>query len=245
MSGNYEQIFPIGLITNYVEKFWKYENIECKDELISILPDGNFELVFRFDNDKIDTIKIFGLTTKEIAISSNTNNLVYGITFKPLAAEYILKQNLNNILNSDRIIDNDFWDLNTISVNSFEEWVKFISIKINYESKIGKLVDVRKQRLFDFLFLHKGNVNIKALSEYTYWNTRQLNRYFQSRFGISIKTYCNVLRSHANYKRIINGNLSPIEDFYDQSHLIREIKKHTGLNPSELFKNDRFIQFNI
>ncbi|HWV29535.1 MAG TPA: hypothetical protein VN038_07775, partial [Dyadobacter sp.] len=41
------------------------------------------------------------------------------------------------------------------------------------------------------------------------------------------------------------GRLFPDENYADQSHFIREIKKYAGVVPKELErnKNDRFIQF--
>ena len=64
------------------------------------------------------------------------------------------------------------------------------------------------------------------------------------RFGISLKSYCNILRCYASFKHIKKGVLYPQQNYFDQSHFIKDLKKHTGNNPTELFenKNDQFLQ---
>jgi len=54
-----------------------------------------------------------------------------------------------------------------------------------------------------------------------------------------IENCCN-----ASYSDISEGNLFPQEDYFDQAHFIKEIKKYTGTTPKELYKNEnvRFLQ---
>ena len=77
-----------------------------------------------------------------------------------------------------------------------------------------------------------------------FWSTRQINQYFNHQFGISLKTYCNILRFQASLSHIKEGKLFPQLNYYDQSHFIKEIKKLSGALPKDLFKNknSRFLQ---
>jgi len=76
-----------------------------------------------------------------------------------------------------------------------------------------------------------------------YWSSRQINRYFNQQFGISLKAYCNILRFGASFKHISEGKLFPEQNFTDQNHFIKEIKKYAGVTPKELSKNknERFV----
>ena len=48
----------------------------------------------------------------------------------------------------------------------------------------------------------------------------------------------NIQRGFNTYFDINQGNLAlQLNKYYDQSHFIKEIKKHTGVSPKELFKN--------
>ncbi|MFZ1582238.1 MAG: hypothetical protein WAT26_13895, partial [Saprospiraceae bacterium] len=59
-----------------------------------------------------------------------------------------------------------------------------------------------------------------------------------------LKEFLKIVRCHATYQNISNGNLNPSTHFFDQAHFIKEIKKYTGVTPKELSKNknDRFLQ---
>ena len=62
--------------------------------------------------------------------------------------------------------------------------------------------------------------------------------------GVSLKAYLNIQKCYSSYFHIRDGEFYPTNEYFDQSHFIREIKKHTGKTPKELYKkqNDRFIQ---
>ncbi len=241
----YEEFEPRKSLTDFVKRFWKYNNSTPENKDYTILPDGYFDFVVKISNNKIDNISIFGLCTKELEVVIPANTTVYGICFKPLAAEYILKQNIADVLNSSIDFQNDFWNINNIPFGNFQKWTEVITNQMLLELKSSKMIDHRKQSIFNFLFKTNGSSTIQELSEKVFWNSRQINRYFNDRFGLSLKAYCNILRCFASYTQIREGDLFPNDDFYDQSHFIKEIKKHTGVNPKELHqnKNDRFLQF--
>jgi AraC-like DNA-binding protein len=241
----YEEIDTDKLLTDFVKRFWKVSNSTADKKNYTILPDGYFDLVIKITNNKIDSVSIFGLCTKELEVVIPANTTVLGICFKPLASEYILKLNIAEVLNRNINIENNFWDINKIPFDSFQKWTEQITNQMLCEIKNGKQIDDRKQNIFSFLFQTNGSLTIQELSNKVFWNSRQINRYFNDRFGLSLKAYCNILRCFASYTQIREGDLSPNNDFYDQSHFIKEIKKHTGVNPTELHKNknDRFLQF--
>ena len=70
-----------------------------------------------------------------------------------------------------------------------------------------------------------------------HWSSRQINRYFNQQFGISLKVYCNILRFGASFKHISEGKLFPEQNLTDQNHFIKEIKKYAGVKPKVLSKN--------
>ena len=63
-------------------------------------------------------------------------------------------------------------------------------------------------------------------------------------FGLSLKEYLNIIRCNQTYKDISNNRPVLQGNYFDQSHFIKEIKKFTGVTPTELKKNenDRFLQ---
>jgi AraC-like DNA-binding protein len=104
-------------------------------------------------------------------------------------------------------------------------------------------IDSRKKKLFDLIYASNGALTVKELSEKVFWSSRQISRYFNEQFGISLKAYCNILRFRASLQQIKAGKPFPEQDFADQTHFIKAVKKYSGVVPKELSKNqnDRFI----
>ena len=137
----------------------------------------------------------------------------------------------------------DFWGFCIDDLNDFGEFCKKISKKIY--SILPDKIDERKRQLFQLIFASNGEIPIKELSEKLLWSQRQINRYFNQQYGLSLKAYCKILRFQASLAHIKNGKLYPHLNFTDQSHFIKEVKQLSGVSPKELHKNknDRFLQF--
>jgi AraC-like DNA-binding protein len=90
-----------------------------------------------------------------------------------------------------------------------------------------------------FLIQHSGAVSIEQLARFTGYEQRQLERRFNHSVGLSPKVLGSIIRLHIFLKQLrLNpfANLTALgyeSGFYDQSHLIREFKKITGLTPSQ------------
>jgi AraC-like DNA-binding protein len=183
-----------------------------------------------------------GLETKPKYTKQEVTNF-FSVSFNPLAVEYILNLSVAAILNSGKILEKNFWDFNIDDLNDFDAFCHKLSKKIH--SLIPKAIDERKRKLFELIFTANGEISIKELSAQIIWSERQINRYFNQYFGLSLKAYCNILRFQASLPHIKEGKLLPQLNFTDQSHFIKEVKKLSGVSPKELFKNenDRFLQF--
>jgi AraC-like DNA-binding protein len=218
------------------------ENLDKKVEH-TILPDGYFDLIVEFQNHIIQNVKLTGLWTEPIDVKSEKNIRLFSIRFKPLASEYLFDFDLKKLLNSTMILPIDFWELDTIQSDNFEDFATHISQKTTQILTNRKQVDERKIQLFDLIF-QKKTFSVKEISEQIYWNSRQINRYFNHQFGIPLKTYLNIARCNDTYKKIARNSLNPQFAYFDQAHFIKEIKKLTGVSPKELSKNknDRFLQ---
>jgi AraC-like DNA-binding protein len=229
-------------LSPFIQAFWTSETF---DEVIenTILPDGYFDLIVQIEKEKIKSIKLTGLWTKPIEVKTQKNTKRLAIRFKPLAAEYLFDIDLKIALNNAITLPKTFWDLHQLSTLNFDTFSKHCKIKIGQLLALSKPLDKRKIKLFDLIF-KKEFTTVKALSEQVFWNSRQINRYFQNQYGLSLKVYMNIVRCHATYKTLAKNNLTVPSSYFDQAHYIKEIKKMTGVSPKTLSqnKNDRFIQ---
>jgi AraC-like DNA-binding protein len=88
-----------------------------------------------------------------------------------------------------------------------------------------------------------GSIKISSLCDELQISSRQLQRLFDSRLGISPKDYCRIIRVN-NYLDFILKNDKKTDwmdlvvefDYHDQSHLINELKSISKLPPQKLIE---------
>lgn len=243
----YEEIKPNNRLSTFVKSFWYFENNEVENQNYSILPDGCFDLLIYFNENNGKEIFLTGLWSKKIDVNIPAKTKILAIRFKPISAEYILEIKITNLLNSMINVSIDNYKFIEIFDTKYQNLNLFASSNtMKIQSILGSEqgIDIRKEKMFDFLFKNNGVVSIKKLSEQVFWSNRQISRYFNENYGLSIKEYANILRINSTYKDLAKGESYPQIEYFDQSHFIKEIKKYTGVKPKTLTKNrnDRFLQ---
>lgn len=240
---NYKYMKPEKALAHFVESFWMLHNQSGNTKEVVVLPDGRIDLFFSQSATEPFHVTLMGLGTQADEASITAKTLTFAISFKALATEYILHSPVSKLVNAAENLPADFWGFSVKDMSDFETFCKKASGKI--QSLIPKEIDSRKQKLFDLIYISNGELSVSELSDKVGWSSRQINRYFSQQYGISLKSYCQVLRFRASFQHIKNGTLSPQLNFVDQSHFIREIKKLSGVLPKDLSRNlnDRFIQF--
>src|SRR6478752_10686738 len=222
-------------ISHFVHSFWMLENTTGKDIPSTVLPNGMVDLILIKTNSQNWEIVVRGVDTLPSQVTIAANTKMFSIGLKLLAVEYLLGDSIKDVLNEGRNMTNDFWLFDQKDLSSLKSFCKKATQKIKTIS--SEDIDSRKKKLFDFIYGSNGSMTVKELSEKVYWSSRQINRYFNQQFGISLKVYCNILRFGASFKHISEGKLFPEQKFTDQNHFIKEIKKYAGVTPKELSKN--------
>jgi AraC-like DNA-binding protein len=101
----------------------------------------------------------------------------------------------------------------------------------------------------DFIINHLNRnpgLTVNQLTEKTGFTRKHLVHRFKEEAGLTIKEYQKINRIYQVLKEI--GNTDPISwaqlaykfGFYDQSHLIRNFKRYTGLTPTDYLKQQAF-----
>ena len=242
---DFKLIKPDHSISHFVESFWLLQNRSESDKTIVVLPDGRVELTISQSAIEPFHIVLSGLETHAGQATLAGKTVIFAISFKLLATEYLFHNTISGFLNHAAILPGDFWDFNANDLLDFDLFCKKATDQIQKLLPIA--TDDRKQKLFDLIYASKGALTIKGLSENLHWSSRQINRYFNQQFGLSLKTYCSILRFRESLEHVAHGKLFPELNFTDQSHFIKEIKKFSGVVPKELLKNknDRFIQLSL
>lgn len=232
---------PDQSISHFVHSFWMVENKTGKDVPATVLPNGMTDLILTKTKSKTWEMVIRGIDTTPSQVTIPADTKMFSIGFKLLAVEYLFGTAIKDILNKGKIISDEGWQFEEKDLRNLKTFCNGAERKIKTVSK--DRIDSRKKRLFEFVYSSHGGMTVTDISKKVFWNSRQINRYFNQQFGISLKTYCNILRFGASFKHISEGQIFPEQDFTDQNHFIKEIKKYSGVTPKELRKNtgDRFI----
>ena len=232
---------PSPQLSDFVESFWMLENTsEAALDTVG-LPDGRFDIIFSYSADEPFDAVLMGLGTEPGEHAIPPKIVMFAVSFKLLAIEYLLDVKVASLLNSAHPLPGGFWGIGKSDLDNFESFCEKVSKKMI--SLIKPDIDSRKQKLFDLIYSSNGSMPVKELSDKVFWSSRQINRYFNEHFGISLKAYCSILRFKISLHYIKEGKLFPELNFADQAHFIKEVKKFSGVAPKELFKNqnDRFI----
>ncbi|SFC20429.1 helix-turn-helix domain-containing protein [Spirosoma endophyticum] len=232
---------PDSSISHFVHSFWMVENKTEKDIPSIVLPNGMVDLSLMKMKAANWEMIIRGIDTMPSQVTITAGTILFSVGFKLLAVEYLLGNSVKDVLNEAHYMSNDFWQFEAADMNNLESFRNKATQKIKTISTEN--IDSRKKKLFELIYASHGTTTVKELSENVYWSSRQINRYFNQQFGISLKGYCNILRFGSSFKNISEGNLFPEQSFTDQTHFIKEIKKYSGVTPKELSRNkdERFI----
>ena len=241
----YKFIKPHDSLADFVESIgmFNYSSDEVKE--VVIIPDGRIDLFFWQTESGSFYVTLTGLETVPKQRNIPPKTFFFDINFKPLAVEYILHTSIADILNIAKNLPGDFWNFNGDNLKDFNTFYKKASQKI--KELLPAAIDERKRKLFQLIYASNGEMSVKELSQKVFWSSRQINRYFNQQFGLSLKAYCNILRFRASLEHIAQGKLFPELNFTDQTHFIKQIKKFSGVVPKELSKNknDRFVLLSV
>ncbi len=236
---------PEPVLADYIESIGIFSNPSDQEKDVVVMPDGRIDLFFSQTAFNPFQTLLLGLETYPEQRSIQPQTRTFVISFKPLGAEYILQKSIAALLNTATMLADNFWDFGAADFIDFDTFYKKATQILT--AHLPQKTDLRKHRLFELIYTSKGEMSVAELSEKTVWSSRQINRYFNQQFGLSLKAYCTILRFRASLEHIAQGKLFPELNFTDQNHFIKEIKKFSGVVPSELSKNqnDRFVLVSV
>ncbi|MCB2410157.1 helix-turn-helix domain-containing protein [Hymenobacter lucidus] len=240
---DYETRQPEADLASIVESFWRLQTGAVVDKPILLLPDGRIDVLFSYSPTEPLQVMLMGLGTQAEHTILAAETVIYAVSLRLLGAEYLLHTRVADILNSARPLPANFWGITPADLTSFDHFCARLSTEL--PKLLSPAIDARRQRLFELLYATEGALPVHELAAGAGWSSRQINRYFQEYFGLSLKTYCAILRFRASFPQLKAGRLFPEQAFADQAHFIREVRKFAGVRPKDLARNedDRFIQF--
>jgi AraC-like DNA-binding protein len=265
------QVSPPKELAPYIKHYLFLDNAATAIQQLRLFSDGNTGIVFSlksklisdFNKDKVKNYLpncfIYGQLNGFKDIYYNNEISLIIAVFQPNGMHQLLGIPANEFQNSIVSIDDIFGQKGM-------DFQDKLSEENNVEKKIGLLNHffntLISKKIFsnqfiinnslDFIIANKGLSSVKQLVEYTGYTERHLERKFKECIGLNPKKFGNIIRLHYFLKLIKDKsestNLTGIcydAGFSDQSHLIKEFRKHTGISPTEYIYNTGKLTNNL
>lgn len=264
------QVSPSKELSPYIKHYLFLDNKEIAIQKLRLFSDGNTGVVFSLKSKLIseinnDEVKKYLPTSflygqlhgfKDIYSENETSLII--VVFQP-----------NGIYQLLGIPATEFQDSIIPVEEVFDQKVTALQEKLfqqNNQTRVellnhffrnlinNKLVSNQSiiNNSLDFILTNKGDFSVKQLVEHTGYTERHLERKFKECIGLNPKKFGNVIRLHHFLKLLKNRsdatNLTAIcydAGFSDQSHLIKDFRKHTGISPREYLFNSGKLANNL
>lgn len=264
------QIKPSKELAPYIKHYLFLDNEETAIQKLRLFSDGNTGVVFSLKSKLISDYNnceikhylpnsfLYGQLNSFKDIYSNNEISLIIVVFQPNGIHQLLGITANEFLDSIIPVEDIFGQKASILQEKLSEENDEVKIELLnhfFKNQIAKK-PVSNQLIInsslDFIIANKGYFSVKQLVEYTGYTERHLERKFKECIGLNPKKFGNIIRLHHFLKLLKNKsdntNLSTIcydAGFSDQSHLIKEFRKHTGISPTEYLQNTEKLTNNL
>ena len=264
----YKKYLLKGELKRYVKYIWVIRSQEIESKRDLLIPDGYPEIIFlkkgayrkEFLNSNkqpqiIDQSCIIGIQNQTVLASRMNRCYLIGLKLSPVGAYAIFGNQLKNISTSNSYI-NKFglaWlsqlDQQIQTCTEEASIIELITnqLLIQLKSKENQKKINLATVYLDTILAVDRTTTIKELAQKHYVSVRHYQRNFKTFFGVSPKTFLNIIRFKQLYKSSILQQEIPKNfleyGYYDQMHFIKDFQKRLGINPSKS-TDSKFIQMN-
>ena len=258
---------PSSRLGSYVELFWFGQFNLNQTPLLSqrVVPNGYVELIIHLTDSHCELLQgrafekspdyiLIGLFTQPYDVHFRKRVRVFGIRFKPEGVYPLFGMPASEIHAA-------FADMESFTGRNFREY----SSRIRESNSIREMIGISEKYLLDnvnrsklnLYYLNraaeiirrkKGSISMEELAANAYISTRQLEREFRQKIGISPKNYMRIARlNHVNRiittgRRLLLTDVSYACGYADQAHFIRDFKHFTGESPKNFIRDrNRYI----
>ena len=241
---NYNEYEPPLILKPYLDCYWSYTAGTSSALLHAkpIIPDGCIDIIFDLARLTSGCALIIGAMTKPIF---NNKTDIIGIRFKPGMAYPFIKMPMNKL--TDIIADYYEFAGHEATIlsdqlsesESIKEQLSILNKHFILKLSSMSLIDPQMQQALYLINKTNGSDTVNDISEKIGWSRQYFNKKCLWYTGLSPKFLLQAIR----IKKVVNrynsepfhswSDLSLAGGFYDQSHLINDFKKITGLTPIE------------
>ena len=166
------------------------------------------------------------------------------IVFKPLGINRFLRENYHSITpNFSQEYKNTKWQL--FGENLFTAENKIQNLETFLLSEFKEMNEIRNlEASLNLIENMELNYSLSEITDKLGYNLKTFQRHFTKHLGCSIIDYRRIIRFRNSIEAKLNAkelkSLTEItfeNNYFDQSHFIKEFKRLTNHNPKKFFKN--------
>jgi AraC-like DNA-binding protein len=198
---------------------------------------------------------IFGPMTTPKRIRTLGRMEVLGVCFRPARAypfiSYPAGELANRCIRTDDILDSEALQIVERRLKDYrttDERVKILDLHFLHRLEKGVSKDFSTAAAADRIETNRGRVSIYNLAKSVGRSSRQLERRFKERVGMSPKQLCRNVRFKSVFQHLASSRrdlfaLTSMDcGYYDQSHMIKDFKHYTGTSPAAFFRKPQAVE---
>ena len=235
---------PHHQLASFIDTYWEVTSKEGGISIDRVLPDGCVDVIVNLGEDiqmdrtmlKSEKAYLGGAITHFIKAEIKAEVHLVGVRFKPSAFScFHAFSSLHETTNKFVELSKSF----TPSINGLFSNISFAFDSFYHNRLIQP--DHLLLPVVETVKNYRGNISVNKLADKHFTTVRQLERHFRYHIGLSPKELLNIFRYKFAQHLILTSHpkksLSDIAfecGYYDQAHLGNEIKRYTGLAPTNL-----------
>ncbi|MDR1066186.1 MAG: helix-turn-helix domain-containing protein [Clostridiales bacterium] len=224
---------------DFVICFWEMTPLTKREIEIDnvIVTDGCIDLVVEYDSKRIGYA---GMSKTEFHYKIDSAARCMGARLKPGAFHQLTGLPAGAAMDTFLPLDavDEAFDFDAFFALPFER------AKARFKEYLSKLTRDKAPDKFTLLFdalSQSPPITTRDLYTRLHFSSRQCQRLFAKRFGLTPQTALCLIRFQKCLKILTGGKASPsdilnITAYYDQSHFIKDFKRNVGLTPFELIR---------
>lgn len=258
---HYQKYKPGNLLEPYVECYYSWNHAEVFDAPFETEspPSGYTAMVFNFgdtyevcieeDNwEQTPPTFITGQSTRTYSLRMKGKLNIVGVVFKPATLydfyHLDMEQLVNSRVNAEYLLGDKARKIHTelSRITEPEARISLLESHLINDLETANPAWDEVNDAVEQILEKKGNISLKDLYEKYHISTRQFQRNFRKKVGLSPKNYVRIKRFSyicyllVNQKKIDWQEVIYLGGYYDQSHFIKDFLSYMDENPSYYYE---------
>lgn len=253
---------PSSKLADFVKCYWTLEsNFEETPLKNTIIPDGTMKLIFHYGDLYWHHPKngesflqprcfLIGQLTKPYVVEPKGKTGTFVIRFNPNGFSPFTNIPIKEMENKPIAVKELFGEKGKKLEQEILDAINTqqrINIAETFLLNLLKSKEVKDRIVnaaIETITKYKGQLSVNELSNQTQLSRRILARKFSSNVGLSPKQLSKIVRLHSTLTSLLQNektsltNLTYANEYFDQSHFIKDFKEFTGITPKEFYGED-------